>query len=205
MSNYKACLFDLDGTLLDTEAQYTEFWGSVGRRLRPDLPDFNSLIKGTTLTQIFDLYIPREYQEEITKQLDAWEAQMNYQLMAGAEQLIRTLVSEGLKTALVTSSNQKKMQQVWRQLPALPTLFDLVLTSEDFTRSKPFPDCYLKAAQMLDVQPSECVVFEDAFSGLQSARSAGMYVVGLASTNSADAIRDHCDRVIHSLTEFVVK
>lgn len=200
-NKFKAALFDLDGTLLDTEPQYTEFWSAMGRSYRPDLPDFNSMIKGTTLIQIFDLYIPEEYREEITEQLDAWEAQMHYELMPGAEEYITRMHSRGVKTALVTSSNDKKMRQVRRKLPQFDSLFDVVLTSENFTRSKPFPDCYLKAAEVLDVQPCDCIVFEDAFSGLQAARAAGMYVVGLATTNSREAIEGKCDRIINSFLE----
>ncbi len=193
---FKAALFDLDGTLLDTEPQYSEFWGAMGRRYRPDIPDFHSRIKGTTLTQIFDLYIPEQYRAEITEALDNWEQQMQYTFVAGAEQYLEKLKAEGIKTALVTSSNDKKMQQVRCQIQGFDQLFDLVLTSEDFPRSKPHPDCYLKAAQLLGVTPTDCIVFEDAFSGLQAARSAGMYVVGLATTNSPDAIRGYCDEVI---------
>ena len=200
-SKFKAALFDLDGTLLDTEAQYTEFWSEMGRQYRPDLPDFNSLIKGTTLTQIYDLYIAEEYHATITAQLDEWEAQMDYHLMPGAEDYLKKLRNEGVKTALVTSSNDKKMRCVRHAMPQFYDLFDVVLTSEDFTRSKPFPDCYLKAAEVLDVQPNECVVFEDAFSGLQAGRDAGMYVIGLATTNSREAIEDKCDRVINSFLE----
>ena len=199
-SKFKAALFDLDGTLLDTEPQYTEFWSAMGRKYRPDLPDFNSRIKGTTLTQIYDLYIPEQYREEITAKLDTWESQMTYTLMPGAEEYIKHLRDDGMKTALVTSSNDKKMLQVRRALPQFDSLFDVVLTSEDFTRSKPFPDCYLKAAEMLDVQPYECLVFEDAFSGLQAARDAGMYVVGLATTNPREAIEDKCDKVIDNFS-----
>lgn len=194
--NFKAALFDLDGTLLDTEPQYSEFWGAMGRRYRPDIPDFHSRIKGTTLTQIFDLYISEQYRAEITEALDNWEQQMQYTFVAGAEQYLEKLKAEGIKTALVTSSNDKKMQQVRCQIQGFDQLFDLVLTSEDFLRSKPHPDCYLKAAQLLGVTPTDCIVFEDAFSGLQAARSAGMYVVGLATTNSPDAIRGYCDEVI---------
>ena len=200
-SKFKAALFDLDGTLLDTEAQYTKFWSEMGRQYRPDLPDFNSLIKGTTLTQIYDLYIAEEYRATITAQLDAWEAQMDYHLMPGAEDYLKKLRNEGVKTALVTSSNDKKMRCVRRAMPQFYDLFDVVLTSEDFTRSKPFPDCYLKAAEVLDVQPDDCIVFEDAFSGLQAGRDAGMYVIGLATTNPREAIEDKCDRVINSFLE----
>ena len=198
---FKAALFDLDGTLLDTEPQYTEFWSAVGRRYRPDLSDFNSRIKGTTLTQIYDLYIAEEYREEITAQLDAWEQQMHYAFMPGAEEYITRLHQGSVKTALVTSSNNKKMRQVRRALPRFDSLFDAVLTSEDFARSKPFPDCYLKAAEVLRVQPCDCIVFEDAFSGLQAAREAGMFVVGLATTNPREAILDKCDCIINNFTE----
>lgn len=193
---FKAALFDLDGTLLDTEAQYTEFWGATGRKYRPDLSDFNARIKGTTLTQIFDLYIPEPYREKITVALDAWEAQMHYAFMPGAEDYIARLRSEDVKTALVTSSNDKKMRNVRRQIPQFDSLFDLVLTSEDFTRSKPFPDCYLQAAAKLGVAPADCIVFEDALSGLQAGRDAGMYVVGLATTNPREVIADKCDFVV---------
>ena len=193
---FKAALFDLDGTLLDTEAQYTQFWGAMGRKFRPDLPDFNARIKGTTLKQIFDLYIPEPNQAEITEALDAWEAQMQYTFMPGAEDYIVRLRREGVKTALVTSSNDKKMRNVRRQIASFDTLFDIVLTSEDFTRSKPFPDCYLQAAAKLGVAPADCIVFEDALSGLQAGRDAGMYVVGLATTNPREVIIDKCDLVI---------
>jgi hypothetical protein len=73
---------------------------------------------------------------------------MHYAFMPGAEDYIARLRSEGVKTALVTSSNDKKMRNVRRQIPQFDSLFDLVLTSEDFTRSKPFPDCYLQAAHL---------------------------------------------------------
>ena len=75
-------------------------------------------------------------------------------------------------------------------------MFDAILTSEDFERSKPDPDCYLKAAQRLGVEVGDCVVFEDSFNGLKSGRAAGMYVVGLSTTNPAEAIRPYCDEVI---------
>jgi HAD superfamily hydrolase (TIGR01509 family) len=99
-------------------------------------------------------------------------------------------------TAVVTSSNIPKMLSVYAKRPEFRQLFDAILTSEDFAKSKPDPDCYLRAAQRFGVSPSDCVVFEDSFNGLKSGRAAGMYVVGLATTNTADAIRNYCDEVI---------
>jgi HAD superfamily hydrolase (TIGR01509 family) len=113
---------------------------------------------------------------------------MHYDFLDGFEQLIRDLHNHGVKTAVVTSSNMPKMESVYRYQPAFKSLFDAILTSEDFERSKPDPDCYLKAAERLGVKKDECIVFEDSFNGLRSGRAAGMKVVGLATTNSAESI-----------------
>ena len=80
------------------------------------------------------------------------------------------------------------MESVYRHQPVFQSLFDAILTSEDFDRSKPDPDCYLKAAQRLGAQYNECIVFEDSFNGLRAGKAAGMMVVGLATTNSVEAI-----------------
>ena len=100
---------------------------------------------------------------------------------------------QGFKTAIVTRSNQIKMEAVYRAHPEVRSLFDAILTSEDFEYSKPHPDCYLKAAARLGVEPAACIVFEDSFNGLRSGRAAGMKVVGLATTNPAESIRELSD------------
>ena len=187
----KAALFDLDGVVFDTEPQYTEFWGSQCRLYHPERPGLEQEIKGSTLTQIYDRWFSGDLESEqpvITRRLDAFEAQMRYEYIAGFEQLIADLHAHGVKTAVVTSSNQPKMESVYRAQPQFKQLFDAILTSEDFEHSKPHPDCYLKAAARFNVKPSECIVFEDSFNGLKSGRAAGMKVVGLATTNPADSI-----------------
>jgi beta-phosphoglucomutase-like phosphatase (HAD superfamily) len=85
---------------------------------------------------------------------------------------------------------------VYRYQPGFKQLFDAILTSEDFDRSKPDPDCYLKAAERLGVRKSECIVFEDSFNGLRSGRAAQMAVVGLATTNKAEDITPFSDMQI---------
>ena len=72
-------------------------------------------------------------------------------------------------------------------------MFDAILTSEDFERSKPDPDCYLKGAARFGASPEECVVFEDSFNGLKSGRAANMKVIGLTTSNSAEAISSLSD------------
>ena len=189
--NLKAALFDLDGVVFDTEPQYTEFWGSQCRLYHPERPGLEHEIKGSTLTQIFDRWFSGELVQEreaVTRRLDEFEAQMRFEYISGFEALIANLRAHGVKTAVVTSSNQPKMESVYRAQPTFRQLFDAILTSEDFTYSKPHPDCYLKAAARFGVAPQECIVFEDSFNGLKSGQAAGMKVVGLATTNPKESI-----------------
>ena len=191
MERLKAALFDLDGVVFDTEPQYTVFWGSQCQLYHPELPGLEHDIKGSTLTQIYDRWFSGELAGEqpvITERLNAFEAQMTFDYIAGFEALIADLHANGVRTAVVTSSNMPKMESVYRAQPQFKTLFDAILTSEDFEYSKPHPDCYLKGAARFGVTPEECIVFEDSFNGLKAGRAAGMRVVGLATTNTAEAI-----------------
>lgn len=197
MNQFKAALFDLDGTLVETESQYTIFWGNTARKYRPDVPRLEYIIKGTTLTQIFANYFPDpQLQEEITRGLDEFEGQMQFPFIPGALDFLRDLKSHGVKMAVVTSSNQKKMEVAKRAIPEMMSLFDRILTSEDFAASKPNPDCYLKGAEVFGCNTDECIVFEDAFTGLQAGMSSGILTIGLATYNSRETIQDKCHHVI---------
>ena len=201
--HFRAALFDLDGVVFDTEPQYTVFWGAQCREFHPEHPGLEQEIKGQTLVQIYDAWFSgplADKQALITERLDRYEQQMDYCYVTGFEAFVERLRREGVKTAVVTSSNRAKMEVVYGKHPEFKGLFDAILTSEDFERSKPDPDCYLKAAQRFGVEPDDCVVFEDSFNGLKSGRAAGMYVVGLATTNPADAIRPYCDEVVSDFT-----
>lgn len=195
---YKAALFDLDGVVVDTESQYTKFWGSVGKKYFPEQPDFAEKIKGSTLVQIYDRYFKGETdkQQTITKGLDDFERSMDYEYIPGYYQFVLKLRELGVKTAVVTSSNIAKMENVYRAHPDFKSLFDAILTSEDFDKSKPDPDCYLKAAQRFGFQSDECVGFEDSINGLKAVKAAKMMCVGLATTNSEEVVAQYADIVI---------
>ena len=193
---FKAALFDLDGVVFDTEPQYTIFWGAICRQYHPEHPGLEHEIKGSTLTQIYDRWFSGDLEivrENVTRRLDDYEQQMHYDYITGFEALIADLHQHGVKTAVVTSSNIPKMESVYHYQPGFKSLFDAILTSEDFDRSKPDPDCYLKAAERLGVDKSECIVFEDSFNGLCSGRAADMKVVGLATTNKTEDIKQFSD------------
>lgn len=201
-----AALFDLDGVVFDTERQYTVYWQQVGQRYHPAITDFAQRIKGRTLVEIFQEYFDGqpEAQAEISRGLVDFESRMHYDYLPGVEAFLDELRRNRVPRALVTSSNRAKMACAHRARPELTTHFDAILVAEDLGRSKPYPDGYLRAAERLGVSPTRCVVFEDSFSGLEAGRRAGGAVVGLATTNPAEAIATRCDRVIPDFRAFTV-
>lgn len=210
MESFKSkmvALFDLDGVILNTEPQYTIFWGEQGRRYHPEVSDFGQVIKGQTLVQIFDSWFhgQEELQRKITAELDDFERRMEYEYVPGVEAFLSELRSFGIPSAVVTSSNDAKMQNVYRAHPEFKHYFTRILTSELFKRSKPNPDCYLLGAEMFNICPKQCVVFEDSFNGIKAGQNAGMTVVGLATTNSESKIQSYCQLVIPDFTQFSVE
>ena len=93
------------------------------------------------------------------------------------------------------------MNSVKRQRPEFLAMFDRILTSEDFAASKPAPDCYLRGAELFGADICECVVFEDAFNGLEAGMASGITTIGLTTNNSAESIRPFCHAVIADFTE----
>lgn len=202
-----AALFDLDGVIFDTETQYSVFWGGIGREYRPEVAEFDRKIKGQTLVQIYERWFAGEaaLQTRITARLNEFERHMRYDYVPGARAFVQALKSGGIRTAVVTSSNAEKMSRVYAAHPEMKELFDEILTSERFARSKPAPDCYLLGAATFGTGVDRCVVFEDSFHGLQAGRDAGMKVVGLATTNQAEDIRPCCDAVISDFCGMTVE
>ncbi|MGL4852138.1 MAG: HAD family hydrolase [Phocaeicola sp.] len=193
-----AALFDFDGVVVDTEGQYTNFWDKQGMRFIPNMVDFGRIIKGQTLNQIYDGYFKgmQKEQQEITKALNLFEENMTFEYIPGVVDFMKELRVKGVKIAIVTSSNNMKMEKAYAAHPELKGLVDAIFTADNFTQSKPNPECFLLAAKQFGVEPAECVVFEDSFHGLEAGRRAGMYVVGLSTTNSESDILDKCNRVI---------
>lgn len=190
-------LFDFDGVVMDTETQYSRFWDRIGAEYF-GVDGFAATIKGQTLVQIFEKHFPGRIadQERLTAMVDDLERNMSYEYVPGAFEFMKSLKEAGVPMAIVTSSNKVKMAQVYRAHPELPGLVDAILTSEDFVRSKPDPDCFIKGMEVLGGRPEDTVVFEDSFHGIAAGRASGAYVVGLATTNAREAIVPLCDMVI---------
>lgn len=194
-------LFDLDGVILDTEGSYTAFWDDYGSR-RFSEKGFGLKIKGQTLVKILDDYFPEENERKsITDAINDFERNMSYPFVPGVENYIKSLKSNGIRTAVVTSSNLLKMDNVYRCHPGFREMFDIILTSEDFSESKPSPYCYLKAMRLFGAGPEDCVVFEDSLAGLQAARASGAFVTALTTTNPEEVVRNYADLVIRDFND----
>jgi HAD superfamily hydrolase (TIGR01509 family) len=194
-------LFDFDGVIADTETQYTEFWNKIGLAYL-GIEEFGHTIKGQTLVQIFGKYFDGKIQEqeEIVPRLNEFERNMTYGYIPGAYRFLKELKEAGIRTAIVTSSNDIKMSNVYKAHPELPGLVDKILTSEHFSKSKPDPECFIKGMEMLAGTPGETIIFEDSFHGLKAGRACGAKVIGLATTNKREAIAPLCDMVIDNFS-----
>ena len=206
MDNTKciAALFDFDGVVMDTETQYSLFWNKIGKQYFPQIEEFGRIIKGQTLVNIYAKYFAgmEKEQRDITARLNQFEKDMAYEYIPGVVDFMKDLRAHGVKMAIVTSSNDLKMANVYKAHPELKELVDRILTAEMFTRSKPAPDCFLLGAEVFGTVPQNCVVFEDSFHGLEAGNAAGMAVVGLCTTNPKEAIADKCKLVIPDFTAF---
>lgn len=198
----KALLFDFDGVVVDSEKHYTGFWDGVGRKWL-GAEDFGKVVKGGTLKMILGKYFTgiAGAEEDIVRGLDALEEEMEYDYIPGVVEFVREARRRGFKTAIVTSSNLPKMRSVYAKRPEIPSLFDAVLTSEDFAASKPDPDCFLKGMARFGADAAHSVVFEDSVNGLMAGKASGALVIGLTTTNPVETVREYSSLQIPDFTD----
>ena len=204
MNNEKpiAALFDFDGVIMDTEPQYTLFWDAIGKVYYPEIENFGHHIKGQSLKELYKNYFGETegLQDFITQKLLVFEGQMHFEYIDGVVAFMKELREKGVRLAIVTSSNDAKMANAYREHPELKSMVDAIITADRVTHSKPHPECFLLGAEMLGVEKDNCIVFEDSFHGIEAGNRAGMKVIGLATTNPAEAI---ADKVSLTISDFV--
>lgn len=196
----KAALFDLDGVLVDSEPVYTRIWESIDQAVPTGIPGFALKIKGTTLPHIMQ-YFNAEDRPKVMQMLEVAEETMEYPLFEDTLAFLEKLKNMGVACAIVTSSNNKKMDKLFGMHPYLKDYFKVVITDSCVTKSKPDPECYLTAAQLLGVSPEDSVVFEDSFNGLAAGRGSGAFVVALTTSNPRQSLYGKADMIIDSFSQ----
>jgi len=182
-------IFDLDGTLIDTEHSATQAlatcFGEWGISIEPvDAQHITGRTWGSAFSYLFNKYmlplgreeaahqIMQKYRETIEKELHQ---------VPGSVSAVRSLANQ-YRIGLVSGSGRREILWALDQLQ-IRQHFEVILGAEDYPRSKPEPDGYLKALQIFQSQASRTLIFEDSLAGIQSARSAGAWVVAITSTN----------------------
>lgn len=196
-------LFDLDGVLVDSEGEYTKFWSEIGRRYNVGGETFASDIKGTTLTEILKAFSGNE-RESIVCKLHEFEKNMTYPWIPGADKFVNSLVEAGIPFAIVTSSDEVKMDYLFKAHPELKNMVSALVTAGLVSKSKPDPEGYLKGASMIGVPIEDCFVFEDSMQGLEAGQRSGATVIGLATTNPRERVNGKAHEIIDNFAGFTI-
>lgn len=198
-------LFGLDGVIVDTRQAHDDFWNSIAERNELKIENFPAVIDGMTISSIIDLYFALSSPEEkllIRKESAEIDSKTDYTKIVTPSVLefIQYLKTEGYKLGIVTSSGKNKVDNVLKQLNLTDT-FDTIIAAESIKKGKPDPMGFILAQTNLGVQNTECVVFEDAFTGIKAATYAFMRVIGVATTLSEDYLKDYSYEVIKNFSD----
>ncbi len=186
---YQACIFDLDGVIVDTAKYHYLAWKQLARQFAYDFtPADNEQLKGVSRTQSLEhilklagLSRTNPEKEALCQQKNKWyldfvQDMTPAEILPGSVELIQELRSVGIKVGLGSAS--KNAPLILDTLGITP-LFDCVMDGNKVQKAKPNPEVFLRAAQELQVPPERCIVFEDAQKGIQAAKEAGMLGIGI--------------------------
>ena len=190
-------IFDVDGTLVDTNPAHIQAWGRAFRRYGHDVPPERIRVE---IGKGGDLLVPSILGEDSEKQHgDALRKAQKEEFLtiAGRErfrvfpsvpELFQTLRERGIRTALATSSDERHLQATIRSAGIdLPALADVLVTKDDAEASKPAPDLLFVAVEKLDVSPSRCAMVGDTIYDGQAGQAAGIAFLALLSGCSCEA------------------
>ncbi len=181
-----AVLLDMDGTLVDSTECVVRHWRIWAERHQLDLDRILEFSHGRPTLETMKLAAPHLATAEEAQRLEASESsdQNGIQPVPGALPFLAALPAD--RWVVVTSA--PKHMAVERLTRAGLPLPAVLVCSDDVQKGKPDPEPYLRAACLLEIQPARCLVFEDAPAGIESARQAGMAVVGITTTFSAEQL-----------------
>jgi beta-phosphoglucomutase len=211
MSKIKACIFDLDGVIVDTAVYHYKAWRKLANQLGFDFTEEqNEELKGISRIESLKIILnwggvskSEAEMEELATLKNTWYVDMITkmtpdEILPGAKEFLELVREENYLTALGSAS--KNSETILNQI-GLINLFDALVDGNKVTKSKPNPEVFLVGAKELNVKPEECVVFEDAIAGVQAAKHGKMKAVGIGK---AEVLKE-ADLVVAGLNEMTIE
>ena len=197
MKDYKAILFDMDGVLIESEylmrasairaladygvtarhEDFLEFTGMGEDRFVGGVAEKHGLVYKTEMKELAYDYFGQRVKEEA-------------HVPAGVKEMLEALHGMGLTLAVCSAADLRKVRYNLMAIGVEETIFSALVTGSDVARKKPFPDIYLEGARRIGMDPEDCLVIEDAISGIQAAHAAGMDAVGVPTTFSQEVLQE---------------
>ena len=184
-----ACIFDLDGVIVDTATYHYKAWKRLANLLGFDFThEQNEQLKGISRMDSLDLVLgwgntqkSDSEKLQLAQQKNAWYLEFIGQMKAdeilpGVRQFIEELKAAGIRIALGSAS--KNSAEILERT-GISDFFDVIVDGNSVTRSKPDPEVFSRGAELLGLAPESCVVIEDAAAGIEAAHRAGMKVIGI--------------------------
>ncbi|HMB99611.1 MAG TPA: beta-phosphoglucomutase [Flavobacteriaceae bacterium] len=203
----KGFIFDLDGVIVDTAHFHYQAWKTTAKELDFELTiELNEKLKGVSrigsLQKILDwanISIPKKRFDDLTSEknedyLNHVNKMTKMDVLPGVYDFIATLKKQGFPIALGSAS--KNAKNILDRVELLD-LFDAIVDGNSVTKAKPDPEVFLKASELIQVKPQDCMVFEDSQAGIQAANSAKMTTIGIGDKN----ILNRADYVFDDFTQ----
>ncbi len=194
MEKIRACLFDLDGVIVDTARYHYLAWRQLAGELGINFSlESNELLKGVSRMQSLDIILGLGNKILTQDEKNACAEKKNTiyleyihrltedEILPGVRSFILELKNNRIGIALGSAS--KNASLILQQLKIVD-LFDAIIDGDKISKAKPDPEVFLLGAKELNVSPRSCVVFEDAIAGIEAARNAGMLCVGVGDPNT---------------------
>jgi beta-phosphoglucomutase family hydrolase len=206
-----AAIFDWDGVIIDSAKLHELSWSKLAAEIGSTVAP-GAFLRGFGMTS-----------EHIIREIHRWSddadrirtlsrrkealyrelvEQSGIEALPGVKPWLATLESAGIKSAIASSTHRLNIETVLKVI-GLTNAFDIIVSAEDVSSGKPDPEVFLKAAERLQMEPSRCVVFEDAHVGVEAAHAAGMAVVAVPTTNARKELR-RADVVVDRLDDLTV-
>lgn len=194
---YKAILFDMDGVLIESEflmrATAIQSLADYGVQAKhEDFLEFTGMGEDRFVGGVAEKYgLKYEFaMKERAYDYYGQRVKAEAHIPEGVKEMLEQLHSQGIILAVCSAADLRKVKYNIQAIGVDESLFTALVTGSDVARKKPFPDIYLEGARRVGIDPKDCLVVEDAVSGIQAAHAAGMDAVGIPSTFTPDELKE---------------